>query len=58
MEEIIMTIKELRDICDALCAKGYGDEAVVYRDDDTDPDLDVTSAYYDDAAERLVVRGW
>ncbi len=53
-----MTIKELRDICDALCAKGYGDVSVVYRDDDTDPDLDVVSAYYDDDAERLVVRGW
>jgi hypothetical protein len=33
----------------------YGDAFVVYRDEDTDPDIDVNSVYYDEDAERCIL---
>lgn len=54
-----MTVEELRDICDKLCNDGLGDVLVNYRDDLwDDPDLDVVEAYYDEDAERLIIRGY
>ncbi len=53
-----MTVEVLRDICAKLCNDGLGDVLVDYRDDDTDPDLDVATAYYDTEADRLIIRGY
>lgn len=53
-----MTVEELSDICAKLCDDGLGDVFVDYRDDNTDPDLDVADAYYDGDAERLIIRGY
>jgi hypothetical protein len=33
----------------------YGDAFVVYRDEDTDPDIDVNSVYYDEDTERCIL---
>lgn len=53
-----MELHELKAIVDDLVNRGYGDVPVVYRDDETDPDLDVATAYIDQDAERFVVRGF
>lgn len=45
--------RELADIT----ARGYGDMAIVYRDDDTDPDPDIYGCYVDEEADRVVMSG-
>lgn len=53
-----MTLDELKEIVDDLVARGYGDLGVVYRDEETDPDLDVETAYFDEEADRFIIRGF
>lgn len=53
-----MTIKDLKDVIDELTSQGFEDLMVVYRDNETDPDIDVDSAYLDEEAERMVIHGF
>ena len=47
---IARKLKELTD-------RGYGDMAVVYRDDETDPDPDIYAVYVDEDADCVVMSG-
>ena len=53
-----MTLEELKGIVDKFVNQGFGDMEVVYRDEETDPDLDVDTAYPDEEADRFVIRGF
>lgn len=52
-----MKLEELKAIVDDLVNRGYGEVYVVYRDENTDPDVDVGGAYMDEDADRVVICG-
>lgn len=53
-----MDLLELKRAVDDAVKRGCGELLVVFRDDNTDPDLDTEAAYIDEDADRFVIRGF
>ena len=50
-----MTATELRDLLNDYIKRGYGDVVVVVREEDVEPDLDISGGYFDEDADRLIL---
>ena len=50
-----MTAIELRDMLNGYIQRGYGDVYVVVREEDVEPDLDISGGFFDEDADRLIL---